>query len=68
MGKSDSKETPKSAAIPGASRPGEDRKADPAARPTSGERLDPLDQPPADVLDDENLAGEKDFELRPPVA
>ena len=29
-------------------------------------RLEPQDQPPADVLDDENIAGEKDFELRPP--
>lgn len=29
-------------------------------------RLEPQDQPPADVLDDENIAGEKDFELQPP--
>jgi hypothetical protein len=31
------------------------------------QRLEPQDQPPADVLDDENIAGEKDFELKPPV-
>jgi hypothetical protein len=31
------------------------------------QRLEPQDQPPADVLDDENIAGEKDFELRPPA-
>jgi hypothetical protein len=30
------------------------------------QRLEPQDQPPAGVLDDENLAGEKDFELKPP--
>ena len=29
------------------------------------QRLEPQDQPPADVLDDENIAGDKDFELRP---
>jgi len=30
------------------------------------QRLDPQDTPPADVRDDQNLAGEKDFELKPP--
>lgn len=30
------------------------------------QRLEPQDSPPADVLDDGNLAGEKDFELGPP--
>ena len=30
------------------------------------QRLDPQDTPPADVRDDENLAGNKDFELGPP--
>ena len=29
------------------------------------QRLDPQDHPPADVLDDGNLAGEKDFEIGP---
>jgi hypothetical protein len=29
------------------------------------QRLEPQDQPPADVLDRGNLAGEKDFELGP---
>jgi hypothetical protein len=29
------------------------------------QRLDPQDQPPADVRDRENVAGEKDFELGP---
>ena len=30
------------------------------------QRLDPQDSPPAEVLDDENVAGDKDFELKPP--
>jgi hypothetical protein len=29
------------------------------------QRLVPQDEPPADVLDDGNIAGEKDFELGP---
>lgn len=32
------------------------------------QRLDPQDTPPAAVRDDQNLAGEKDFELKPPPA
>jgi len=30
------------------------------------QRFDPQDQPPAGVKDDANIAGEKDFELKPP--
>lgn len=30
------------------------------------QRLEPQDHPPAGVLDDQNIAGEKDFELQPP--
>ena len=31
------------------------------------QRTAPQDQPPADVLDDANIAGDKDFELQPPT-
>lgn len=30
------------------------------------QRFDPQDHPPAEVLDHDNIAGEKDFELQPP--
>jgi hypothetical protein len=30
------------------------------------QRLEPQDTPPADVRDDQNVAGDKDFELGPP--
>ena len=41
--------------------------ADQAARQGfERQRLEPQDTPPADARDSENLAGEKDFELRPP--
>ena len=44
------------------------RQADGAAREGIGrQRLVPQDRPPAPVLDDENIAGEKDFELKPPA-
>ena len=32
------------------------------------QRVVPQDQPAADVRDDENIAGDKDFELQPPPA
>ena len=31
------------------------------------QRLDPQDTPPAQTRDDQNLAGDKDFELKPPA-
>ena len=31
-------------------------------------RLEPQDHPPAKVLDEQNIAGERDFELRPPAS
>ena len=50
---------------PGAAQPpGEEGQSE---RQGSGrQRLEPQDQPPAGVKDDANIAGEKDFELKPP--
>jgi hypothetical protein len=49
---------------PGLDEPG---KVDQAARQGFGrQRVEPQDTPPADVRDNDNIAGEKDFELQPP--
>jgi len=46
-------------------RPGQ---PDQASRQGFGRQRDePQDQPPADVLDNQNIAGDKDFELQPPT-
>lgn len=50
--------------------PGEDGsgKVDQAARQGfERQRVEPQDTPPADVRDDGNIAGDKDFELQPPA-
>jgi hypothetical protein len=50
---------------PGLDEPGE---VDQAARQGfDRQRVEPQDTPPADVKDDGNIAGNKDFELQPPV-
>ncbi len=54
-------------AAPPRRRPPAQRPPDPVARQGfDRQRLVPQDERPADVLDDENIAGEKDFEPAPP--